>query len=299
MIVGCNADTLAVVLQSMTQIVQNTLTASSSQSTCNDNADSTGDAGDLNYAEDFYIFDNEVLESQYILENDENIDDIAVCSTNNMATYTNAGKDTFTSTIPAASSIDDADIDEYYVNDSGIDEASTRASSPEIEQNTTVKRRNNKRPVWYDLITFTNVDDYDAYMKRENFSTDKTDETLKVTNRYMRCKLVKKSGEQCAARLCVRMSKIEVTWVVQTNGLEHTHEKINNKVAPKVRDRVAQMRRQLIPPRKAQALAEEEFGEDAPSIHQIYHLNRMEDAQKKTSFSTIGELVECLQAHTA
>lgn len=127
-------------------------------------------------------------------------------------------------------------------DDSGIDDDRTAVKirpSDEIEEDDDddddgdAARPGNARPEWFPLVTFTTMDDYLDYIKKECFSTHKTVTTKKVVNRYLRCKLVRKYGPQCHARLCLRMNKDEVAWRVFTNGLEHTHQLINNKKKPK------------------------------------------------------------------
>lgn len=156
-------------------------------------------------------------------------------------------------------------------------------------------------PEWYHLKTFTNVKDHDDYMKQAHFAGHKTEDSSKHTIRYMRCNRVRKAGKQCAARLRVKLSKSEVTWVVLENRIPHTCAIINNRIQPVVRERArckTDAQTERIPPKKALALAIEEFGEDAPTLGQIYHLNRIEDAQNTVSFSVLGNLVEWLIDHT-
>lgn len=155
-------------------------------------------------------------------------------------------------------------------------------ASPVDTANSAAAKPNNETTFYYEC-TFTNVEEYNAYMKQEHFSIRKSTTTGLVENRYMRCNLVKKVGPQCAARLAVRLSKEVKTWVVESNRLAHTHEIINNKTAIEIRKKIGLLRQQRIPPKKTFALVKAEFGQDAPDMTQIYNLNRSVDAQSKTS----------------
>lgn len=135
------------------------------------------------------------------------------------------------------------DSNEADGGDSGIDDDTTtsiaiRDSPTEAsDNNDKVKKRNNARPDWFLVTTFTNAEDFDAYIKQETFSIQYTVNLKSVRINYMRCKLVRKKGPQCEARLCVRISSSDVTWVVLTNGRKHTHEQIKNKSKPKRKEK--------------------------------------------------------------
>lgn len=155
-------------------------------------------------------------------------------TTINMAGKTSSGTDDVECGITdkdSLESIDDNDeeddVSDYEprTNDSGIDDDKYVDG---------VSKPRNTRPDWFPLVTFTTEEQYIDYIKRETFSVHKTLDTKKITNRYLRCTLVRKIGPQCASRLCVRSSKNEDTWCVFTNGRHHTHQQINNKKVPKV-----------------------------------------------------------------
>lgn len=171
----------------------------------------------------------------------------------------------------------DAIDDDECASDSGIDvDATTTAARDDrtkkgCEDDRKVIKHSNARPDWFLVTTFTNAEEYDAYIKQENFSAHKTVTTKKVINRYMRCKLVKKNGPQCRARLCVRMSKQEISWLVFTNGHEHTHAQIKNKKLPPAKlGKSVQIKQEpnLLP--IAPPIEPREFVERAPNPHQAY-----------------------------
>lgn len=154
--------------------------------------------------------------------------------TTNVADKTSCGTDDIESGITDKDSLestddndneDDANDYEPRTNDSGIDDDKYVDGVP---------KPRNTRPDWFPLVTFTTEEQYIDYIKREPFSVHKTLDTKKITNRYLRCTLVKKIGPQCASRLCVRSNKNEDKWCVFTNGRDHTHQQINNKKVSKV-----------------------------------------------------------------
>lgn len=173
--------------------------------------------------------------------------------------------------------IDDG-TNEEGVNDDGVNE------------NMNLKKQNNARPEWYPLCVHRSEEENKQFMKNNNFSIQYIAKTKESKTRYMRCNLVKLKGPQCNARLVVRMSDREMTWVVETNGLDHTHEAINNKMRPEVCERIKNMREARIAPAKVLQLTKKEFGANAPSISQIYHLNQKEDNLSGKKFTTLGEL---------
>lgn len=84
-----------------------------------------------------------------------------------------------------------------------------------------------KRTVWENPIIFETEDSYTQYIQRLHFAVHKTRCSGIATHRYLRCNLVKKKGEQCAARLCARTHEDLTSWIVYSNGLQHTrcHQK--------------------------------------------------------------------------
>lgn len=235
----------------------------------------------------------EMITAKLNLESELNNNDIAT----NAIDQANCEVDDVTTAV--ALDVDDEYLSDYDGADSGIDKTSTRAISPgqfptdeTTNSGENSKKPNNVRPQFFDLITFTSEDEYSAYMKRENWTVKYTDRLQKVVTRYMRCCLVKSGKEECAARIVVRMPKDELKWIVQSNRLAHTHELINNKPLPELRKKVTIMRRQRIPPSKAHGLLQEELGEDAPAINQIYHLFRVADNAERRKFTNLGQLVD-------
>lgn len=160
---------------------------------------------------------------------------------------------------------EDGTDDDECASDSGIDvDATTTAVRAKCAKGAggndgKVVKHSNARPDWFPVTSFTNAAEYDAYIKRENFSVHKTVTTKKVINRYMRCKLVKKNGPQCRTRLCVRISKQEFSWVVLTNGHDHTHGLIKNKLPAAKRGKPVEIKQErnlspIAPPIGTQAL---------------------------------------------
>lgn len=180
--------------------------------------------------------------------------------------------------------------------DSGIDEGASSSISTKSDTDNLMKR-NNKRPDWTHVVTYYNLVDYKKYVQDERFATDNTCTTKKVVNRYLRCIRVKGNGPKCDARLCVRMSKSEVSWVILKNGLEHTCETVNNKMHAAVRERLENLRKERIPPSKALSIVTREFGEKAPSLGQIHHINRRTDARTNKHFANLGNVIEWLRGN--
>lgn len=307
--VGCNASTLTAIFQGLQQIVQATISAGPTQSTLpDDNVNNNRVATHVLTISAAQSADSEKSTSTMLVNstckstindniatsaNDDNRSTTTMASTSKSANYddiaTNASDDEWENY--------ECDDESGLNMDSGIEDGSTRASSPAQNEIDNVKRRND-RPEWYPLITFTNISDFNEYMKKHNFATSGTEKAYRQTTRYMRCNLVRKNGVQCAARLCVRLSNYEKTWVVLSNRFEHTHQVIKNKLAPEVRKKVALLRKQRIVPKKALEVVREEFGEDAPTLGQIYHCNRIEDARNENVFSTLGQLAQWVDEHT-
>lgn len=131
---------------------------------------------------------------------------------------------------------------------------------------------------WKQIHTLRSNDEYKDYLKLNNFSVSSTLKRGTVVTRYMRCNLVKQKGEQCAARISVRMPTNSVEWVVCSNAMQHTHDRIGNKISKKVCERIEVFRQERVAPAKAQSILSKELGEKAPTIRQVYWLNRKFDS---------------------
>lgn len=182
---------------------------------------------------------------------------------------------------------DDAIDDDECASDSGIDvDATTTATTAtKVEgggdDDRKVIKHSNARPDWFLVTTFTNAEEYDAYIRHEQFSAHKTVTTKKVINRYMRCKLVKKNGPQCRARLCVRMSKKEITWLVFTNGHDHTHEQIKNKLAPAKRGKSIQFKQERNVSARASPIGTRESVARTPNSNPAFGAAALERIESK------------------
>lgn len=184
---------------------------------------------------------------------------------------------------------------EYYIQyniDELVPDTASGSENGAVGGNDDATKPNNKRPDWFEVCTFTNADDYDKYLEEEHFAKCSSTERNKTTSVYLRCNRVKKKGVQCAARLLCRMSKTEKTWVIFSNRKEHTHNDIGNKIQPEIRKKVALYRQKRVPPKKTFDLAKAEFGEDAPTMGQIYNLIRVEDGKEKKSFTVVGDVAD-------
>lgn len=154
------------------------------------------------------------------------------------------------------------------------------------------KTRNIKAPrvQWYAVRTFNTEQDCLAHALAEGFSVLKKMDGKLVIHRYLRCNLVKANGPQCEAKRKLQISNAALGWEYFTNACEHTHDLINNKLAPAMRNKVKLLRQQNIEPHVATGVLVAEYGDDAPSQEQIYNINRQLDKEGKTNFTTLNDL---------
>lgn len=157
----------------------------------------------------------------------------------------------------------------------------------------------NVRPKWTEIERHSTKKENDEYIKSHNFSaTYSTKNKAGVESRYYRCNKVQKKGTQCAAKLKVVLPSDKIVWIVEKNELDHTCRNIENKVPLEVRAKADVMRRERIQPSKMHAVLQREFGEKAPTLTQIYHMNRKVDADGGTKFTSLGPLTEWMHEHT-
>lgn len=150
---------------------------------------------------------------------------------------------------------------------------------------------------WYDLMTFDTEDQWKAYAKEENFSINRTElRATKIKHTYLRCKMVKKCGPKCDAQLAVRHYVATGKYLIQTNNLKHTCEDIGNKMTKNLREDCDKMRKIDIAPRQACHFLQEKYGQDAISMKQLYGINKTLDANNKRRFTTLGEVIDFLEA---
>lgn len=152
--------------------------------------------------------------------------------------------------------------------------------------------------VWENPIVFETEDLYAQYIKRLHFSAHKTSHSEIATHRYLRCNLVKKIGPQCAARLCARTYEDATTWIVYSNGMQHTHETIRNKMPPDLKTKLMKLRQMRVRPEQALRVVEDEFGEKSATLRQVYYVNRLADQQQEANYSTLGDLTKWIATHS-